>query len=392
MQQNGYVRGFAGDKCTQCGACLAGCHYQKFTPEQARDIMKKLTAEAAWRPEISSCLRCGKCDHRCPRQARPGSLMRECQELRRRGRPLPPAAAYAINGMRPEGWGASFFTDVYLGLAAPDRRILSDWAAPKQGRDLLFIGCTDRMMPRNVEQSAALRNIPKFGGPDDCCGVWAMQAGRTDEGLRIAGRLVDRLRQSRFDRLVVGCGHCQKVLTRILPESLGPLPFPVISVYDYLLEQVETGAARVRRPVQVDAAVSDPCFGYENGADYQNSIRRLAAAIGMNLAELPHNRADSLCCGYGALFNNGKLRDAARAIRIKRRDLAAAGRRHVLSYCPGCHLVNHYFQPGYRSHYLLEDALFALGDRVPAPASIFYRRLLRPRSAWRLLTLAPKGL
>ena len=73
------------------------------------------------------------------------------------------------------------------------------------------------MLPANLEQSTALRHLGKFGGPDDCCGVWAMQAGLLEEGYRIAKRLVSRLKQNRFERLVVGCGHCQKVLTRILP-------------------------------------------------------------------------------------------------------------------------------------------------------------------------------
>ena len=50
----------------------------------------------------------------------------------------------------------------------------------------------------------------------------------------------------------------------------------------------------------------------------------------------------------------------------------------------GCHLVNHYFQPGYTSHYLLEDVLPALGETVSEPFSIFYRRLVRPHIAWNL--------
>lgn len=388
-----FVRGFAAENCNQCGECLAGCQYADFSPEQAREVMEKATARPQWYPELSSCIRCGKCDHRCPTDARPSQLMRECHEHKRRERALPASIAYGINGMGPEGWGANFFKDVYRGLGASDQTILREWAVPKQGRDLLFIGCTDRMLPRNVEQSAALRNLAKFGGPDDCCGVWAMQAGLLDEGYRIAKRLVDRLKENRFERLVVGCGHCQKVLTRILPESLGlTLPFPVVSVYDYLLGQIESGAARIANPIRLDAAISDPCFGYENGNAYLDAIRRLAATIGMTISELPHNRENSLCCGYGGLFNDGKVAEVVKTISVKRRDLARSGKRHILSYCPGCHLINHYSQPGYKSHYLLEDALRALGDRVSEPGSIFYRRLLRPRIAWHLMGTARSAL
>ena len=152
-----------------------------------------------------------------------------------------------------------------------------------------------------------------------------------------------------------------------------------MSIYEYILGQIETGAARIARPLRFDAAISDPCFGYENGTAYLDSIRTLAATIGITVSELPHNRENSLCCGYGGLFSDGKVTPVARTILRKRKDLAVSGKRRVVSYCPGCHLVNHYFQPGYRSHYLLEEALLALGDAVPEPGSVFYRRLLQSR-------------
>ncbi|MEW6079863.1 MAG: (Fe-S)-binding protein [Thermodesulfobacteriota bacterium] len=389
-----FTRGFRADHCNQCGQCLSGCHYGVFTPKQAREVMLKITSEAQWVPELADCIRCGKCDHRCPEEARPGSLMRECLEYRRRAQEkVPFSMAYAINGMGAEGWRANFFRDVYRGLGAADKKILRDWAQPKKSKDLLFIGCTDRMMPAAVEGSSALRNSTKFGGPDDCCGVWAIQAGLFEEGYRIAERLLNRIQENRFDRLVVGCGHCQKVLTRILPETFGLTPpFPVISIYEYFLEMIEAGSARVTRPIKADAAISDPCFGYENGTVYLEAIRRLAAAIGLTVSELPHNRDDALCCGYGGLFNDGKIAQVVKTASVKRKDLIAAGKKHVVSYCPGCHLLIHYFQPGYKSHYLLEDVLTALGDPVTAPFSIFYRRLARPRMAWNLLKVSPSAL
>lgn len=385
--QGVYTRGFSQEKCVRCGKCLAGCAYAAFTRQQARDVMKKVAEAPQWYPELASCVRCGKCDHRCPNSARPASLMRECLEQKRRAElKLPASMAYGINGMGPEGWGPNFFKDVYKGLGNRDKEILQSWAHPKKSRDILWVGCTDRMMPRTLEEPQSLRNIAKFGGYDDCCGVWAIQAGLLDEGYRIAQRLVDRLKENRFERLVVGCGHCQKVLTKILPEALGiELPFPVIGLFDYFLELIETGSARVTNPMSLDAAISDPCFGYENGKEYLESIRRIAAAIGMTVSELPHNRENALCCGYGGLYTDGKIAHAVKTARIKRKDMAAGGKSHVVSYCPGCHLVNHYFQPGYRSHYLLESVLSALGDAPAEPFSVFYRRLARPHIAWNLM-------
>ena len=389
-----FSRGFLAENCNQCGQCLSGCQYCDFSARQAREVMLKITAAPQWVPELANCIRCGKCDHRCPDQARPSHLIRECCAIKRRAAgKIPSSMAYAINGMGQEVWGPNFFTDVYKGLGSGDKKILRDWAEPKQGKDLLFIGCTDRMMPAAVESSHVLRNTAKFGGPDDCCGVWAIQAGLFEEGYRIAERLINRLTENRFDRLVVGCGHCQKVLTRILPETFGLTPsFPIISLYEYFLEMIENGSASVTRPLRADVAISDPCFGYENGTAYLDAIRHLTAAIGLTASELPHNREDALCCGYGGLFNDGKIDGVMKTAMIKRKDIAASGKKHVVSYCPGCHLLTHYFQPGYKSHYLLEDVLTALGDPVTAPFSVFYRRLARPRMAWNLLKVSPDAL
>jgi Fe-S oxidoreductase len=393
-EQNLFTRGFSAEKCIQCGKCLAGCQYADLTPEQAQDVMKKVTAMPRWYPELAYCIRCGKCDHRCPRDARPSDLMRECLEHKRHTEPeIPSSMAYGINGLGPEGWGANFFKDVYKGLGKSDKKILRAWGVPKKSKDILWVGCTDRMLPRNLEESHALRNVAKFGGPDDCCGVWAIQGGLLDEGYRIAKRLVNRLLENRFERLVVGCGHCQKVLTRIMPGTLGiELPFPVVSIYEYFLEMIEIGSARVTTPMHLDAALSDACFGYENGTEYLNAIRSLATTIGMTISEMPHNRENTLCCGYGGLYNDGKIAKVVKTALIKRKDLARSGKRHVVSYCPGCHLVNHYFQPGYTSHYLLEDVLLALGETVPEPFSIFYRRLARPHIAWNLAGTAKSAL
>ena len=395
LAENGsFIRGFSAEACTQCGKCLSECAYLDFTPKEAVGLMKRVLEGPRWHAEFSACIRCGKCDHRCPRDARPASMQRECHEERRRAaKRLPAVTEYLVNGMGCEGWRPNLFRDIYKGMGKADRSMLRDLAVPKQGRDVMWIGCGDRMAPRTLAESTTLAAVPKFGGPDDCCGVWAIQGGKWEEGYRIASRFLARLKECRFERLIAVCGHCQKVLTRIMPEQLGlEVPFPVISIYEYLLERLEEGSASIASPLRGEAVISDSCFGYECGEDFLDATRRLSTMLGLRISEAPHNREDSLCCGYGGLFSRGKLADAGRVLATKRRDLREAGARHVLSYCPGCHLVNHFFQPGFRSRYLLEDALLALEGRVADPLSRLLRHILRPHMSWHLATLAGDAL
>ncbi len=385
-----FARGFSSVDCTRCGKCLAGCHYLRLAPGDARELMRRAAEAPRWHPEFAGCIRCGKCDHRCPQGAHPSYMQQEGLERKRlREKRLPPVTEYLINGMGCEGWSPNLFRDVYAGMGKRERGLLREMAAPKRGKDVMWVGCGDRMAPRTLGESTTLADVPKFGGPDDCCGVWAIQGGRWEEGYRIAARFLNRLKECRFERLITACGHCQKVLTRIMPERLGlDVPFPVISVYEYLLERMEQGKARAATAIRADAVISDSCFGYENGRDFLDATRALAAALGMTVSEAPHNREDALCCGYGGLFGDGKLAGAAEVASLKRRDLEESGKKEVVNYCPGCHLITHYFQPGYRSRYLLEEALRALEGRVGEPLSLLHRRFLRPHISWHLAKLA----
>ena len=108
-----FVRGSSAGECIQCGKCLAECQYMDLTPQQAGNVMKKVTVMPNWYPELASCIRCGKCDHRCPQDAHPSDLMRECLEYKRREEvEVPSSMAYGINGMGQEGWNKNFFKDV----------------------------------------------------------------------------------------------------------------------------------------------------------------------------------------------------------------------------------------------------------------------------------------
>lgn len=394
IERGSFEHGFSAADCTQCGKCLAGCEYMDFTLKEAVGLMKRVTAAPQWHPEFAACIRCGKCDHRCPKDAHPSYMQRECLEHKRsRKKRLPAVVEFMTNGMGCEAWRPNFFRDVYNGMGKRDRKILRDLAVPKKGKDVMWVGCGDRMAPRTLEGSATLSNLPKFGGPDDCCGVWAIQGGMWDEGYRTAKRFLNRLKECRFDRLIAACGHCQKVLTRIMPEHLGlEVPFPVISIYEYLLERIGEGSARIVTTLDVEGVISDSCFGYECGEDFINATRDLASMLGMEVSEAPHNRENALCCGYGGLFSGGRLADMARVISVKRKDLKESGKKDVINYCPGCHVANHFFQPGFRSHYLLEKALLALDGRVADPLSGLYRHILKPQMSWHMMKLSRSAI
>jgi Fe-S oxidoreductase len=89
---------------------------------------------------------------------------------------------------------------------------------------------------------------------------------------------------------VVSCGSCQEHFTLLWPEYFGSeFPFEVISLYEYIHEQMELGKFNVVRRVDLDVARSDPCYGHLFGEKYLNTAKMLYEAIGIKAVPLEHN-------------------------------------------------------------------------------------------------------
>jgi Fe-S oxidoreductase len=69
--------------------------------------------------------------------------------------------------------------------------------------------------------------------------------------------------------------------------------------YTQLVDQLfENGKLSARRSLGVSATYHDPCYlGRYNGV--YDAPRRVLKRLGVNLIEMPRNRADSYCCGAG---------------------------------------------------------------------------------------------
>jgi len=53
-----------------------------------------------------------------------------------------------------------------------EKEILKKWSEnPPQGsKDILWIGCLGKMICKSIENSQVLKDLPKFGPSDICCG------------------------------------------------------------------------------------------------------------------------------------------------------------------------------------------------------------------------------
>lgn len=396
-----YIDSYYFDECVECGECLLGCIYKDLTPDQAiENIIKMRQGDVAVCEEmLDQCVFCDNCNYSCPVDAKPTALMLErLRDRRNRESHVPASIRYMVNGMESQGWSKNLFRDLYTDHNKEEREIIAQWSEPKDcvEGDLLWCSCAGRVFPVDIERSGALSALPKFGGRSDCCGLAAMRSGLYDVGRFLANRLIDRLSQSRFKRLVVMCGSCQDMFQLALPEYYGQeFPFEIISIYQYLDEQIRNGSLQVQRQIgetkKVNACLFHSCFGYKFGPEYLACIKRLYEAIGYECVELEHHGENNACCGMGGFYGKGNLWGILDVKDVKKQDVKKTNMENILAYCYGCFFASHLSQGG-TTHFLLEKLLWALGDETKTPLDGIVGRSMNFTSFRHMIGIGPSAL
>jgi Fe-S oxidoreductase len=342
-----------------------------FSEDEAIKAIQRLRRGEGTDDCLNKCVFCAQCDSRCPVDARPAALLMErLRDRRRTEGHIPEFFAYYLNGIAGLGHEENYFKDVCLASSEETRGIIDKWSEPKQGKDLLWCSCGNRMNPQNIEHSKVLAGLPKFGGVSDCCGVNAAKTGLFDTARHVSNNLIEQLSKSKFERLVVSCGSCLEHFVLLWPEYFGnEFPFQVISLYEYLDEQIEKGKFRVERTVDLDVAISDACYSSRVGENYVNAVKRLCERIGITSVQLEHHGANTACCGMAGYARNLDANGVLDAMKIKATDIEKSGKKDVLNYCMGCHTLMSMVRSA-KSHYLLDKVLWALGDEMTSSIHI----------------------
>ena len=374
-----YMDAFKFDDCIECGECLHSCKYMNLNLDDSIEGIRKLLQGVDCDPYLNQCVFCAQCNTDCPVEARPAALMLErLRDRRKARRDIPEFFAYYLHGLEKLGRTENYFTDIYLASDENTRKIIDQWAEPKQGPDILWCGCGNRINPKNIEYSKILADLPKFGGIGDCCGVNAAKTGLYDTARHITDNLITRLSQSSFKRLVVSCGSCQEHFSVLWPEYFGSkFPFELISLYEYIDERMNQGEFAVQRKIDMTVAFSDACYGHLFGEKYLSAIKRLCEAIGITTVPLEHRGENAACCGVAGFSRNLIADGVLDAMKLKAKDIADSGQDQVLNYCMGCHTLMSMIYP-VKSHYLLDKVLWALGDDMMS--SIYIPKTVREKA------------
>lgn len=262
---------------------------------------------------------------------------------------------------------------------------------PARRRVGLLLGCVQRAFFNHVNAATA-RVLAAEGCeviiPQDqgCCGALMTHAGREQEALAAARKMIDIFERAQVDTVVVnaaGCGSNMKEYAWLLrddPRYAARARTFSAKCKDIaeLLAELEPRA--VRHPTSLRVAYHDSCH-LQHAQSIKTQPRALLKSIpGLQVVEVSEA---AICCGSAGIYNMVEPQPAQELGDRKARNVLATGAEVLVSGNPGCLLQ-------------LQQAMRRAGSVLPAMHTIeivdaSIRGVLPPHKAEGPATSEDKG-
>ena len=205
---------------------------------------------------------------------------------------------------------------------------------------LYYPGCTtNRMAEETVE--AVTESLEKLEldyalfTDDICCGFPLYELGQMETAAEIARGTLERIKEWDPDIVLTTCPACFKSFKYLYPEEMGlAVDFEVQHVSTFLLPQVQDRLGET----QTRVTWHDPCVLGRHLDMYEEPRDLLRAIPGLELAEMPANRKDALCCGAGGGVYFTCQRTANQAVVHRLEQAIETEAQTIVTSCPNCYV------------------------------------------------------
>lgn len=344
MQQKAILTETQINYCMECGVCTASCpvsrHLTTFSPRQI--IKRSMNDDGGPLPkEIFACLTCGRCSVRCP-------VGIDFPEFARHVR----ANALEAGVLPLESHHGIFQTIAQMHTMGLSQRRTA-WAEgvgahAETGDVLLFVGCLPYFEPvfgylalSSLEMAkSALRLLNRLGitpalrYDECCCGHDALYSGKTDTFVRLAERNLRMVEASGARTVLFICPEGYLTFKQHYPEHLGPLPFEVMHLSEFLATKLPGASLAFSENGKGPVTFHDPCRLGRLSGIYEAPRALLNLVPGRPLVEMGRTRENALCCGTTAWM---ECSESSKAIRVERlQEAMQTGAGTLVTACPKC--------------------------------------------------------
>ena len=358
------------NKCTRCGECLVKCPVMQMDKREAINEITDLLQTGYSKRIFNECTFCFDCNQYCPESLRPHELILEkVMEARKKQGKMSMVYSYLFNGAKISMW-----KDLYALLSRDERAILKKWSEiPPPSKELLWIGCIGRLSCFDIEKSSVLRELPKFGPPDLCCGELPYRLGSWKAYTATIEKTLKAFEKLKIERMVCYCGSCYNYFSNILKNVYGrELPFKLISLYEWLNEKRKTGEITLKKPLKLKTTLHESCYVSELGNNFAQTLHEIYASAGAEIVDLPHHGDNNLSCGAVSVLRTLNLPKSLFKEQWKKyKEVKGTGMKEMAVNCPGCFITLSFTNriAGIKLHYMPDELLKAYGDTITKPLS-----------------------
>ncbi len=333
--------------CLDCGKCTIACPVSHYDPDYSpRKLVYSALSDGTSllkNGRLWSCITCSICEERCQSGVQYTDLVRSLR-----------AEAFGLGETGECTHGGALQALMHVMSAKSLRQNRLGWVdkslkTTAKGEILYFVGCqpyfdvifSDIGVKSIFTAKAAVKLLnqmditPALMRNERCCGHNLLWAGDLEGFTKLARHNLKEISKTRAKRVVTTCPEGYLTLKEEYPRYFGSLDFEVVHITHMLAEAVADGRLQFHRtPKKV--TYHDPCRLGRFSGIYDEPRAIIEAIPGVELLEMPHNRAGALCCGTQAWINCGSINKQIQAERL--REAKATGAEILLTSCPKCQI------------------------------------------------------
>ncbi len=306
--------------CTGCGLCKKNCPMLDHFYKNPKELLNFLSAASPDQVErikdmAFSCILCDYCTQVCPKNIDLKEVFFNIKKdyVKTFGYPSEFGKA-ALSFHQSSGFSPIFSTQI-IGM--------------KHTKSLLFPGCSiaadnPEVIQHVLEYLNGLKPTETFM---KCCANPTYSVGMMDQFEIYAAQLKHDFERMGTEEIIVLCVNCHNTLSKMLPD------ISVKTIWEVIDENglPETVAGKsVELPYSV--ALHDPC-PTRKLPHVHDAVRRIIQDLGIEIHEFSDSRAQTSCCGSGAMLDliSSQLASTHRSKRA-----SESPQDHILTYCQEC--------------------------------------------------------